>query len=96
MITEKERELARLKRHAREAKKKITWIVDQLTDPAFCLGFADGKLAAMLNLPYDPPNFTKADPHTAHQYLRGWLDGWQTKIEDGYKPTVKPPKPTRP
>ena len=93
MQTEEERELARLKRKAREAKRKIGLIINELAGPAFNLGFADGKLATMLNLPYKPPDIIKADRYTEHQYWRGWHDRREAAIEDGYKPTVRLPKP---
>jgi len=96
MQTEEERELARLKRRAREAKRKIAQIVNQLEAPAFGLGYADGKMAGMLNQPYRPPDIIKADRHTEHRYWLGWSYGLDTAIEDGYKPTVRLPKPPIP
>ena len=96
MQTEKERALARLNRRAREALKRIAQIVNQLAAPAFDLGYADGKMAAMLNLPYGPPDIIKADRYTEHQYWRGWSCGLKTAIEEGYKPTVRLPKPPMP
>ena len=96
MQTEEERELARLKRKAREAKRKIGLIINELAGPAFNLGFADGKLATMLNLPYKPPDIIKADRYTEQQYWRGWSCGLESAIEEGYRPTVRLPKPPIP
>ena len=96
MQTEKERELARLKRQARKAKKQIAQIVSRLEVPAFHLGYVDGKMAGMLNLPYKPPDIIKADLHTEQHYWRGWSCGLETAIEEGYKPTVRLPKPPIP
>ena len=92
----KTRELNRLKRRAREALKKIAQIVSELAAPAFDLGYADGKTAGMLNLPYKPPDIIKADPYTEQQYWRGWRNGREAAIEEGYKPTVKLPNPPMP
>ena len=91
-----QRALARLKRRARETLKKIAWIISELAYPAFDLGLADGKMAAMLNQPYKPPDIIKADQAIAHQYWKGWRDGWRAGIEEGYKPTIKMPKPPKP
>ena len=96
MQTEEERELNRLKRRAREAQKQIDQIVNELALPAFGLGYANGKMAAMLNLPYGPPDIIKADRYTEQQYWRGWSCGLETAIEEGYKPTVRLPKPPIP
>ena len=96
MQTEKERELAKLKRRALDALTRIAQIVNQLAAPAFDLGYADGKMAAILNLPYEPPDIIKADQYTEQQYWHGWRDGRESAIEDGYKPTVRLPKPPIP
>ena len=94
--SDEKRELARLKRRARETLKKIAWIISELAYPAFDLGLADGKMAAMLNQPYKPPDIIKADRRTEHEYWRGWRDGREAAIEEGYKPTTRLPKPPIP
>lgn len=96
MQTEKERELARLRRKARESQKQIDQIINDLASHAFDLGYANGKIAAMLNQPYRPPDIIKAEQVTAHQYWKGWREGRRAAIEDGYEPTVKLPKPPKP